>query len=89
MIDQGKKVVAVRHPMPYGDLAAQAVQRFANYEDFEKHKCTIEEREEYEPLVDQGIVVYAGVDYGQILQQAETGSGRYHLGWRQQRHFFL
>ncbi|MFC1782763.1 cyclic 2,3-diphosphoglycerate synthase [Planctomycetota bacterium] len=71
MIDQGKKVVAVRHPMPYGDLAAQAVQRFADYEDFEKHKCTIEEREEYEPLVGQGIVVYAGVDYGQILQQAE------------------
>jgi len=67
----GRKVVAVRHPMPYGDLKAQAVQRFSCYKDFEKHKCTIEEREEYEPLVDQGIVVYAGVDYGEILKEAE------------------
>ena len=66
-----KKVVVVRHPMPYGDLRTQAVQRFSSYEDFEKNKCTIEEREEYEPLVDQGIVVYAGVDYGQILDNAE------------------
>ncbi|MGM0383962.1 MAG: cyclic 2,3-diphosphoglycerate synthase [Thermodesulfobacteriota bacterium] len=66
-----KKVVVVRHPMPYGDLRTQAVQRFSSYEDFEKNKCTIEEREEYEPLVDQGIVVYAGVDYGQILKNAE------------------
>ena len=66
-----KKVVVVRHPMPYGDLRTQAVQRFSSYEDFEKNKCTIEEREEYEPLVDQGIVVYAGVDYGQILEDAE------------------
>jgi predicted GTPase len=66
-----KKVVAVRHPMPYGDLRAQVVQRFSSYEDFEKHRCTIEEREEYEPLVDQGIVVYAGVDYGRILETAE------------------
>ena len=49
--------------MPYGDLSAQAVQRFSSYEDFEKHNCTIEEREEYEPLVARGIVVYAGVDY--------------------------
>lgn len=68
----GKRVVAVRHPMPYGDLAAQAVQRFSAYEDFERHKCTIEEREEYEPLVDQGIIVYAGVDYGAILAQAQA-----------------
>jgi len=66
-----KKVVVVRHPMPYGDLRTQAVQRFSSYDDFEKNKCTIEEREEYEPLVDQGIVVYAGVDYGQILENAE------------------
>jgi len=66
-----KKVVVVRHPMPYGDLRTQAVQRFSSYEDFEKNKCTIEEREEYEPLVDQDIVVYAGVDYGQILEDAE------------------
>jgi predicted GTPase len=57
--------------MPYGDLSTQAVQRFSSYEDFEKHQCTIEEREEYEPLVDKGIVVYAGVDYGQILKAAE------------------
>lgn len=67
----GKKVVAVRHPMPYGDLAKQAVQRFATYEDFDKHACTIEEREEYEPIVDQGMVVYAGIDYEAILREAE------------------
>jgi predicted GTPase len=66
-----KKVVVVRHPMPYGDLRTQVTQRFSSYEDFEKNDCTIEEREEYEPLVDQGIVVYAGVDYGQILKAAE------------------
>jgi predicted GTPase len=67
----GKRVVAVRHPMPYGDLTQQVVQRFSSYGDFEKHNCTIEEREEYEPLVDRGIVVYAGVDYEKILRQAE------------------
>jgi predicted GTPase len=67
----GKRVVAVRHPMPYGDLTQQVVQRFSSYNDFEKHNCTIEEREEYEPLVDRGIVVYAGVDYEKILRQAE------------------
>ncbi len=67
----GKKVVAVRHPMPYGDLVAQAVQRFASYEDLDRHQCTIEEREEYEPHIDRGIVVYAGVDYERILRQAE------------------
>ncbi len=66
-----KRVVVVRHPMPYGDLRAQVVQRFSSYDDFAKHRCTIEEREEYEPLVDQGIVVYAGVDYGKILEAAE------------------
>jgi predicted GTPase len=67
----GKKVVAIRHPMPYGDLAKQACQRFATYADLDKHKCTIEEREEYEPHIDRGIIVYAGVDYGQILAEAE------------------
>lgn len=67
----GKKVVAIRHPMPYGDLVAQAVQRFATYEDLDRHQCTIEEREEYEPHIDRGIVVYAGVDYERILRQAE------------------
>ena len=68
----GKKVVVVRHPMPYGDLSAQRVQRFSSYADFELHQCTIEEREEYEPLVDRGIVVYAGIDYGAILESAEA-----------------
>jgi len=67
----GKKVVAVRHPMPYGDLNAQACQRFATYADLDYHKCTIEEREEFEPHIDRGIVVYAGVDYGRILREAE------------------
>jgi len=67
----GKRAVVVRHPMPYGDLTKQVVQRFSSYKDFEKHQCTIEEREEYEPLVSQGIVVYAGIDYGQILKAAE------------------
>ena len=67
----GKKVVAVRHPMPYGDLAKQAVQRFATYEDLDKHECTIEEREEYEPHIDNGFVVYAGIDYEAILREAE------------------
>lgn len=69
--DDGKKVVTVRHPMPYGDLTKQVVQRFASYEDFEKHSCTIEEREEYEPVVDMGGVIYAGVDYEKVLRQAE------------------
>jgi predicted GTPase len=68
---QGKKVVTIRHPMPYGDLAAQAVQRFETYEDLEKHDVTIEEREEYEPHIDAGRIVYAGVDYEAILRQAE------------------
>jgi len=67
----GKRVVAVRHPMPYGDLARQACQRFATYEDLDRHDCTIEEREEYEPHIDNGFVVYAGVDYERILRQAE------------------
>jgi len=67
----GKTTVAIRHPMPYGHLAQQAVQRFATYEDLEKHKCTIEEREEYEPHIKNGVVVYAGADYAAILQAAE------------------
>ena len=67
----GKKVVVVRHPMPYGDLASQAVERFATYEDLDKYETTIEEREEYEPHIDKGTVVYAGVDYEKILRQAE------------------
>ncbi|MGC9469725.1 MAG: cyclic 2,3-diphosphoglycerate synthase [Anaerolineae bacterium] len=67
----GHKVVVVRHPMPYGDLAKQAVQRFASYADLDKHECTIEEREEYEPHLDRGVTVYAGVDYEAILRQAE------------------
>lgn len=68
---QGLRVVAVRHPMPYGDLAAQAVQRFATYTDLDRHDCTIEEREEYEPYIERGAVIYAGVDYEAILRQAE------------------
>ena len=68
---EGWKPVVVRHPMPYGDLAAQAVQRFAVLDDLDKHQCTIEEREEYEPHLREGTVVYAGVDYGRILRQAE------------------
>jgi predicted GTPase len=70
--EAGKRVVAVRHPMPYGDLAAQAVQRFAELEDLDRHRCTIEEREEYEPHITSGTVIYAGVDYGAILEQAQA-----------------
>ena len=65
------KVVAIRHPMPYGDLAKQKCQRFASYEDLDKYECTIEEREEYEPYIEMGGIVYAGVDYGEILKNAE------------------
>ena len=68
---QGRKPVVIRHPMPYGDLAAQAVQRFATMEDLDLQQCTIEEREEYEPHIIHGTVVYAGVDYEKILRQAE------------------
>lgn len=67
----GYKVAAIRHPMPYGDLVKQKVQRFADYSDLDKHECTIEEREEYEPHIDNGVIVYAGVDYEAILRQAE------------------
>jgi predicted GTPase len=69
--DMGKKVVAIRHPMPYGDLAKQAAQRFETHADLDLHECTIEEREEYEPHIDNGFVVYAGVDYERIVRQAE------------------
>ena len=69
--DLDQEVVAIRHPMPYGDLVAQACQRFATYEDLDRHETTIEEREEYEPHIDNGFVVYAGVDYEQILRAAE------------------
>jgi len=67
----GYRVAAIRHPMPYGDLVKQKVQRFASYADLDKHECTIEEREEYEPHLDNGVIVYAGVDYEAILRQAE------------------
>ncbi len=69
--NMGYKTAAIRHPMPYGDLAKQAVQRFATYADLDKHECTIEEREEYEPHIDNGAVVFAGVDYESILREAE------------------
>jgi predicted GTPase len=72
LMAKGLKVVAVRHPMPYGDLVAQKVQRFAEVADLEKHKCTIEEMEEYEPHVVRGNVIYAGVDYEAILRAAEN-----------------
>ena len=68
---KGRRVAVIRHPMPYGDLVKQKVQRFAAYSDLDKHECTIEEREEYEPHIDNGIIVYAGVDCGAILRQAE------------------
>lgn len=71
LMKRGLKVIAVRHPMPYGDLAKQAVQRFATVEDLRQHKCTIEEMEEYEPHVVRGNVIYAGVDYERILHHAE------------------
>ncbi|MCD4690524.1 cyclic 2,3-diphosphoglycerate synthase [bacterium] len=71
LIEAGKKVVAIRHPMPYGDLSKQVWQRFGAYDDMIKHKCTIEEREEYEPHIDRGSVVFAGVDYERILEEAE------------------
>jgi len=71
LISRGKKVVAVRHPMPYGDLVKQRVQRYASLADLDLHDCTIEEREEYEPHIENGVIVYAGVDYEAILREAE------------------
>ncbi len=71
LMNKGLRVVAIRHPMPYGDLVAQKVQRFATVEDLAKHKCTIEEMEEYEPHVVRGNVIYAGVDYEAIVREAE------------------
>lgn len=71
LIGMGYRVAAIRHPMPYGDLVKQAVQRYADYSDLDKNECTIEEREEYEPHLDNGVIVYAGVDYEKILHQAE------------------
>ena len=70
--EAGKRVVAVRHPMPYGNLEAQRVQRYATLEDLDRHNTTIEEREEYEPHITSGTIIYAGVDYGQILEQAQA-----------------
>jgi predicted GTPase len=72
LMAKGLKVIAIRHPMPYGDLADQAVQRFATIDDLKKNKCTIEEMEEYEPHVVRGNIIYAGVDYGAILDAAEN-----------------
>ena len=69
--EMGYKVAAIRHPMPYGNLVRQEVQRFADYDDLDEHQTTIEEREEYEPHIDNGVIVYAGVDYEKILRQAE------------------
>jgi len=72
LTEAGKRVVAIRHPMPYGDLEKQRVQRFATYDDLDRQECTIEEREEYEPHIARGTIVYAGVDYGAILEKAQT-----------------
>ena len=72
LMKQGLKVVAIRHPMPYGDLAAQKVQRYSTIADLAKHKCTIEEMEEYEPHIERGNVIYSGVDYEAILREAEN-----------------
>ncbi len=72
--DLGLKVAVIRHPMPYGNLTEQVTQRFGEYDDLNRHSCTIEEREEYEPLINAGLVVYAGVDYEAILRLAETES---------------
>lgn len=72
LLEHGLKVVTIRHPMPYGDLAAQKVQRFATVEDLKKHNCTIEEMEEYEPHVERGNIIYSGVDYEAILEAAEN-----------------
>lgn len=72
LTDAGKRVVAIRHPMPYGDLKKQTCQRFASYKDLDDHNCTIEEREEYEPYIDRGLKVYAGIDYEVILKKAEA-----------------
>ena len=83
--EAGKKVVAVRHPMPYGDLAAQRVQRFAELEDLDRHDCTIEEREEYEPHITSGTVIYAGVDYGGDPRAGAGRGRRPAVGRRQQR----
>ena len=69
--EMGYKVAVIRHPMPYGDLVKQKVQRYADYSDLDKHECTIEEREEYEPHIANGVIVYAGVDYEAILREAE------------------
>ena len=69
--EAGQRTVVIRHPMPYGNLEEQIWQRFATYEDLDRYRCTIEEREEYEPHLEQGIIVYAGVDYGEILRRAE------------------
>ena len=70
----GHRVGILRHPMPYGDLSRQAVQRFASVDDLDRHSCTVEEREEYEPYVERGLVIYAGVDYARILEAAEADS---------------
>lgn len=75
LIDRGLKVVAIRHPMPYGNLVEQKVQRFAEIGDLEKHKCTIEEMEEYEPHIVRGNVIYSGIDYEAIVREAESDPG--------------
>ena len=84
--EPGKRVAVLRHPMPYGDLTKQAVQRFESYEDLDAADCTIEEREEYEPHLAEGNVVFAGVDYARDPRRGRAGGRRDPLGRRQQRH---
>lgn len=72
LVESGRRAGVIRHPMPYGDLSRQAVQRFATSEDLDRYNCTVEEREEYEPYVERGLVIFAGVDYARILAAAET-----------------
>ena len=69
--EMGYRVVVIRHPMPYGDLVKQRLQRFETYEDLDLHECTVEEREDYEPHIDNGVIVYSGVDYQDIIDAAE------------------
>ena len=85
LAEHGLEPVVVRHPMPYGDLVAQRVQRYATHEDLARYETTIEEREEYEPHLDAGRIVYAGVDYAAILARGRGGGRRHPVGRRQQR----
>ena len=85
LIAEGLQPAVIRHPMPYGDLVAQRVQRFATLDDLDRYNATIEEREDYEPHIRRGLVVWAGVDYEAIVDRGGEGSSDHHLGRGQQR----